>query len=124
MALSDLIAMSGTTVNVQIGITTQDASGGNLPSWLTQLAKVPAIIRPVSHRVQMQYAQRQISVSFSVLFAMNLTPLITGGITTNNRIVDTATGRIYKVEGFDPAPLLQSANDSFRVDCSLSASPS
>lgn len=124
MSLADLVLLSGTTVNVQVGITTKDASGGNAPTWLTQLTKQPALVRPVSARLATQYAQRQINVSFSVLFATNINAQITGGITTDHRIVDTATGSIYKVEGFDPAPLLLSQQQSFRVDCSLWQAPS
>lgn len=121
--LSDLVLLSGTKVNIQVGITTKDASGGNVPSWVTVLATQPALVRPVSARLATQYAQRQITVSYSVLFATNINAQIPGGITTNHRIQDTATGWIYKVEGFDPAPLLLSQQQSFRVDCSLWQAP-
>ena len=123
MSLSDLIAAANTTVNIQVAITTKDASGGNSPAWTTVLAKQPAMIRPVSARLAKQYAQRQIDVSFSVLFATNIATQISGGITTNHRIKDIATGLVYKVEGFDPAPLLLSQQQSFRCDCSLWQAP-
>jgi head-tail adaptor len=128
MSLSDLVLLSGAIVNIQVGVTTKDASGGNVPSWTTVLAKQPALIRPVSAKLATQYAQRQIDVSFSVLFATNIGAQISGGITTNHRIIvasstDGTTGLIYKVEGFDPAPLLLSQQPSFRCDCSLWQSP-
>ena len=81
------------TITVQQQMAGQDSSGGPTKTYTTRYANVPCMIEDTRAYDKFQFMQLQMDVTHTVYTFQS-------GIQNGDRVVDNATGLIFRVTGF------------------------